>query len=155
MNPFPLPNFNCSPSYESIEVPQISHTILKCLALIVHCISDNFFLYASISVPANPPTLGTDYTLTCSAIFEDLSNPPMVDYQWMDPDGNIIVDNPSEFITISDSGNSSSLVFHPVQLSQGGQYTCDVIMNSTRATNFATVDNATGETHTHSAHTVM
>ena len=125
------------PQYNSINGTPLELCASHAYSLNIFFLA-NFFLHTSIAVPTDPPTLGVNYTLTCSAMFEGVNT--SVTFQWMDPDGNVI--NPSEFIAISNAGLTSSLQFSPAQQSQGGRYTCQAIVDGFGPTNFAEVEEA-------------
>ena len=75
------------------------------------------FLYIlSVSVQASEtiPTLGEDYTLTCTVSGADVST-----YEW-NKDGSILL-----------SENEERLQFQPLVLSDSGLYMCVIIHNST------------------------
>ena len=76
---------------------------------------------ASITSPTGPFTAGQSYTLTCTANVtggETLSTTTTI--TWIHPSGSVT----------SGTGSSLNLTLNPLQVSDAGQYTCNVRVSS-------------------------
>ena len=103
------------------------------LMFFITCIISIFcyILYSTVNlVVANTPsgtnTVGEQYTLTCSASVGGTTDTPS--FQWLGPDGTMIITTDSLMIT--DSPSSSILQFNPLQSSHEGNYACQVTVGT-------------------------
>ena len=73
---------------------------------------------------------GDEYSITCTVMedIEGLTNSPTL--RWVDPDGNTVS---GELITVNETTDMSAtqtLTFDPLRTSDGGNYTCQVMLVS-------------------------
>ena len=76
---------------------------------------------ASITSPTGPFTAGQSYTLTCTATVTGGGTlSPTTTITWIHPSGSVT----------PGTGSSLNLILNPLQLSDAGQYTCNVSVSS-------------------------
>ena len=76
---------------------------------------------ATITSPTGPFTAGQSYTLTCTATVTGGGTlSPTTTITWIHPSGSVT----------SETGSSLNLSLNPLQVSDAGQYTCNVSVSS-------------------------
>ena len=75
---------------------------------------------ASITSPTGPFTVGQSYTFTCTAIVTGAGTMSTTTITWIHPNGSVT----------SVTGSSLDLSLNPLQVSDAGQYTCNVSVSS-------------------------
>ena len=74
----------------------------------------------SIMSPTGPFTVGQSYTLTCTANVAGAGTMSTTTIAWIHPSGSVT----------SGTGSSLHLTLNPLQVSDAGQYTCNVSVSS-------------------------
>ena len=74
----------------------------------------------SIMSPTGPFTVGQSYTLTCTANVAGAGIMSTTTITWIHPNGSVT----------SGTGSSLDLTLNPLQVSDAGQYTCNVSVSS-------------------------
>ena len=86
---------------------------------------------------AGAPTAEQSFNLTCTAILNDITGSPTI--QWLDSNSNPISNNSNftveNIIMVNDSAYERTLVFSSVHTSHAGQYTCRATLGEASAAN--------------------
>ena len=81
------------------------------------------------------PTAGQSYSLTCTAILNGITGPPII--EWLGPNNNTVVNSSSvtveNMVMVNDSTYDRTLVFSRILTSHGGQYTCQAVLGQASA----------------------